>query len=534
MSHPPRFPTRQYAYTRGGATTFAAEAPQPALEAGAVYRFIMGRDALPVKLADVEIEALQDPFARFVLGRGRRPQTMRDLLAALDAEGGPDAQRVFVIADGGQIPWTPPTASLDRLLRFLVTRGASGDGPTLFVSTTTPFDSDSIFLQVIGWDAVAGAYQFYERRGGAWVWAGSSWDALADDSRGKGPFDSHVNGALNMKELKEPWVHWHSMSSGIQDEVLAPDDPLRGDPLWLARDGAEQLETEIVRPGIRRWNAARFRTLSKNGEVSRLPQFMRQVLDTSTVNLVASPVESRRIAAGVKVPLPVTFFFDADALLDVLGLDPDLPELPAVDGGAYLQCLRHYDVAITDGQHRFAGDTRFAFVVPEPAFEDVLVLEELRRLGVLPDKLAASLLMVDFTNPVFSARRASLLRHVPPAATLGPNSDFGPRFLAAVELAAAAAPEGSPEHELLGLWRLPDASWRSAMESLLAGFMATLLPRLTSFASFAPLFELAESRRREFRKRPLAEFRLTLPVTNIPEDAKLLELRLDGSVHPKP
>ena len=41
---------------------------------------------------------------------------------------------------------------------------------------------------------------------------------------------------------------------------------------------------------------------------------------------------------------------------------------------------------------------------------------------------------------------------------------------------------------------------------------------------------LAESRRREFRRRPLAEFSLTLPVTNIPTDAPALRLRADGTV----
>jgi hypothetical protein len=47
------------------------------------------------------------------------------------------------------------------------------------------------------------------------------------------------------------------------------------------------------------------------------------------------------------------------------------------------------------------------------------------------------------------------------------------------------------------------------------------------------VFQLAESRRREFRKRPLAEFRLTTPITNIAEDAELLEFAADGTVRPK-
>ena len=71
----------------------------------------------------------------------------------------------------------------------------------------------------------------------------------------------------------------------------------------------------------------------------------------------------------------------------------------------YQACLSQFDVRVSDGEHTFAGDTHFVFVVPEPAFEDVLVLETLIALGILSDRLAAALLMVDFTNPVFSPRR---------------------------------------------------------------------------------------------------------------------------------
>ena len=51
--------------------------------------------------------------------------------------------------------------------------------------------------------------------------------------------------------------------------------------------------------------------------------------------------------------------------------------------------------------------------------------------------------------------------------------------------------------------------------------------------TFSKIFELAESRRREFRRRPLAEFRLTTPVTNIPDAAPLLEMDAAGIVRPK-
>ena len=529
------FPTRQYAYVRGAPGVADATAPPAVvLESRAVYRFVMGRDDVPRKLTPGEVGAtLHDPFARLVLGAGAAPQTTIELIRLLSDAGGLPQQRVFLVADGGQIPWSPQTSQIKRAFRFLLTRGPMSQQPILFVSTTPPFDSPDAFLQVIGWDEVAGAYQFYDRRQGAWVWAGSSWDALAEVSRGRGPFDSHVNGALNMKELKNPWVHWHSMAAGIRDEVLAADDPLRADPLWAQREGAERLEAEVVRPGIERWTEARIRACFEGDRLTRLPELMRQVLETSTVNLVASPVESRTLAPGVQVRLPLTFFVNSDALVDDLGLNPGLAEVPTVDGATYLYCLRTYEVAITDGTHRFVGDTHFAFVVPEPAFEDLLVLRQLRAARVMPNKLAASLLMVDFPNPVFSPRRAALLRHVPVSATVGAGSDFPDRFVAAVEAAAADLPPEAPEHELLANWRLPEADWRATFEGRLSALFAAIATRLADGPSFAPLFELAESRRREFRKRPLAEFRLTVPVTNIPDDAPLLELGLDGSVRRK-
>jgi hypothetical protein len=541
MRSPQPFPTRQYAYASRDRALGAAATAQAAaftLEAGAIYRFVMGRDALPRKLPLDELRrSLHDPLSSLVLGRGACPRTasaLLDLVTAADGDaGGVPHQRVFLVADGGQIPWSPPTADVKRSFRFLLTRGRPNQEPALFINTTSPFDSDTAFLQVVGWDPVSHSYQFYDRRQGSWIWVGSSWDALSSDSRGQGPFDSHVNGALNMKELKAPWVHWHSMAAGIRDEVLAPDDTLRTHPLWQEREGAERLEVEIIRPAILRWNDARFAACEVNGHLTRLREFLRQVLDTSTINLAASSVESRELAPGKQVPLPLTFFIDSDALVDELSLEPGLTAPPSVDGGVYARCLKKYDVAITDGDHRFPGDTHFAFVVPERAFEDLLVLRTLLARGVISQKLAASMLMVDFMNPVFSRRRELLMRHVPETATVGAASDFQDRFISSLEQAAAGLPADAPQHELLENWRLSDSGWRPEFERRLAAFFAAVTARLAEAHGFEPLFELAESRRREFRKRPLAEFRLTTPVTSIPEDAPLLELLPDASVRAK-
>ena len=196
---------------------------------------------------------------------GPPPLSLRAVLAALDATPMTE-QRSFVVADGGQVAWSAETADLQRNFRLAIVRQAPGDQQAdILISASTDIDSATNFLQVIGWDATAGAFQFYERRFGRWVWAGSAWDALEPGSRGRGPFDSHINGALNMKELKFPWLHWHSPSAAIADAVLAPDDPLRSEPLWTERRLADEFERTVVRPGIARWTDRRFARRTVDG-----------------------------------------------------------------------------------------------------------------------------------------------------------------------------------------------------------------------------------------------------------------------------
>ncbi|HET9370057.1 MAG TPA: hypothetical protein VFO19_07405 [Vicinamibacterales bacterium] len=530
-----QFPSRQYRYPYA-VPEARLQADEPA-DPREMLRFIAGRDAAPVPLGRDEARAkLHDPFVRLVLlpdgAAGPPPMSLRAVLAAIDATPMTET-RSFVVADGGQIPWSQETNDLQRNFRLAIVRQAPGEAqPDILISGSTDIDSPTNFLQVIGWDNTVGAYQFYERRLGRWVWAGSSWDALAPASRAHGPFDSHINGALNMKELKFPWLHWHSPSAAITDEVLAAGDPLRGEPLWTGRRLADEFERTIVRPGIRRWTDSRFTKRIVNGSLTRLHEFFRQVLGTSTVNLISSPTSSAAVAAGQDVRLPLTFLIDADALLGTLELEPDVPPL-VVPAAAYRSSLARFDVKVGDGQFTFAGDTHFVFVVPEAAFEDGLVLEQLIGRGVLSPHLAASLLMVDFENPVFSRKRASLLTFVPDSARLGDPEAFTSAFADAVRASAGASIPGRAEHELLANLALPADEWRSAFTARLTRFLQRVAPGLTTAAAFAPLFELAESRRREFRRRPLAEFRLTTPITNIPETAPLLEIGSDAVVRPK-
>ncbi len=533
----PRFPTRQYAYAPRGAVADVAEGVSATPDdfkpaAGAVYRFFLGRDAAPVLLSATEVAAqLHDPFAQIFLQRGRSPQSLREVLAGLDAENaspnGLPNQKIFLVADGGQIPWTQETAALPRQLRLAVARMRTGDAD-LLISTAAPYDSGEVFLQLLAWDDVNQAFQFYQRMHGSWVWAGSSWQALEEDTRGRGPFDSHVNGGLVMKELKAPWPNWSSISAKISPDVLEPNDPQRADPLFLAVESADQLEL-LVRGGLSRWTNARFNRCLTGSRLSRAREFLRQILQTTSINLTSAREASRAIATDDDLHLPFTFFLNFTAFRDVFGLAPVF-HAPRVAGQFYLDCLTRYNVAVGADDFRFPGDTHFAFLAPEPAAEDLVVLDGLVSRNLLPPKLGAALLMVDFPNPVFSERRAKLLAYMP--------EEFGAADIAsivvgAVQAAAPSLPAAAPEHEFLALWNTPNDSWQSEYTARLQKYLDAVAARLATEAGFDDFFRLGESRRREFRRRPLAEFALTTPSTNIPEGAPLLEMAEDATVRPK-
>ena len=262
---------------------------------------------------------------------------------------------------------------LGRAFRFAVAR-SRGEFPLLISSSTAIHSPENgAFLQVIGWDATHEIFHYYERLNGTFFWADMSHHALEDATRGEGPFDSHVNGSMVMKELRPPWVHWHAPQAGINAEALAPDDHLRDEALFKNRVTAEAAGDRVVRPGIRRWNGS---PRAQSGR-SRWGLAARAPLSAAGRNRHhrqpgylrdGEPSAHRRVLLRP----PLSFSLNRDTLFDTLGLLPDDPSVAdiAIPGRLYLACLQRYDVRRSDGNIRIAGDSHFAFLTPEPAFED--------------------------------------------------------------------------------------------------------------------------------------------------------------------
>jgi len=510
-----------------------------AINANSLNRFIVGVDPRPREMTVREVRALGDPFATAFFAKGKVPRTAQQVIdgikAAAPENGGLRRQRSFLVGEGSQIPRTPATAGVARALRFIVTLGRGSDGPDVFLSAADPRQSGGV--EVMAWDRKAGGFNYYRSTGprAAWMLAGNSRDAVRDSSRGKGPFESHPSGSLIMKELKTPWINWHSPAANIPDNVFAPNDPRRNHTWFTDKDpgGALAFELDAARPAMERWGRARFSTLRDgNGIVTRPQHIMEQILGTpdrrrSTVNLITTHVENAALAPSSVLDLPVTFFVDSEGLSDVLGLAPPPPF--TVSGRIYAKCLRKFNVRIEDGNgFRSKGDTHFCFLVPERAFEDQVVLREAIRIGLLSRRLAACLLMVDPWNPVFSERRAALQRHVPATARIANGrSDFSRRLVKRILAAAATGPPGTPEAEFAKRWKA-GPGFRDPFNRMLNRYYKAVQAKLKTQRGFEPYFKLAEDRRRTFHEMPISEFPLLLPQTNIKPASR--RMRANGTV----
>jgi hypothetical protein len=500
----------------------------------ALYRFVVGEDAAPRPLDAAAIRAeLGDPFALAVLAGGVFPHNGIATLDALITGGRASGQFVvirkpafFLLGEGSQIAMDPETADVDRNIRFVVAVGGGADGPDVLISV---FQPESGPVELMAWDRAAGGFNFYRTvaGGSAWVFAGNSRHAVAEPTEGKGPFESHTGGNFLMKELRRPWQNWHSQMAPVDEAVFAAGDPRRAHPWFTGRvpQGAYACELEVARPSIERWTKARFAAwLAAGPELARPARVLRHVLDTPTVNLTSSTTTARPEIGPDVVDLPGTFFVDSGALADQLGLQAPPPF--EVAWSLYETSLTTFGVKLSDGGgFEREGDTHFAFFVPERAFEDERVLQEAIAVGLLSERLAASLLMVDFANPVFSERRAALLAHVPATATI--SDAFSAQLADAIVAAAAATPEGSPQREFAGLWAAGDG-WRAAFDALLGAYYAAVAAALTRQEGFDAYVRLAESRRDRVRRLPIFESPLLFARTNIPRGRRFM--RADGTV----
>eukprot|EP00877_Chromochloris_zofingiensis_P006218 jgi/Chrzof1/184/Cz01g06080.t1 len=532
-----------------------------------VFEMLVGRNEQCIVISEADkASLLKDPFATIVLGRleaDARPQSLDDVVKVIKGanEEGSFVFHSFLVGDGGQIGYGE-APDLKRNFRFIWTRSPKPSSSVNASPTLTPIlasrlsdimavsgaetDSSSTFLQVAAWDEQNGYFNYYARvepgvdigcPPGSWVWHGNSLHAFAPDTRGKGVFDGHVSGSLVMKELRAPWNNWNSSAAAI-DSAIGPDDPLRRNPLFQTLSDADILETAVIAPGISAWCESRLtKAIQMDGSILGGPKLLLQHLfDTTTVNFISSPTRSKQTVSGNSaraVKLPWTFFFNA-TMLSKLEVAVDGLQQPQVDYSVYADLVGRYGLKRvgynSNGEQLvFAGDTFFAFFVPEPSEEDNAMIQTLIGYGLISRRFATCVLMVDFANPIYSTAREALMEFVPDTALFNDLEET------VVNNILSARSHHPVAQEFAKWWDVEPQQLTQAASQELTNYLVSVSNNISQgVAEFDPYFRLAESRRREFQGSRLNEFSLTLPLSNIPENSPLLQMTASGSITEKP
>jgi hypothetical protein len=502
-------------------------------EQAQIQRQISGVDTGESPLSAAEAaKQLNDPFGKLVLRKGVFPATVDDVLAALDKlkkPGALPAQASFFISESAHIPVDSASAGLKREFRIVITRTDAANSSIVMMNV--PAGDRAGLLELIAWDASKKAFNYYRREDVArWVWRGDSRDALRAASTGQGCFQCHVHGAPVMKELRLPWNNWHSQSASIPREAI-PDTAIRDSALFVDKRPAEELERS-VRAWASQSISARVAEKATGKKLLEAPRLVRALFETTTVNLTTSNSLSDA-SATTPLDLPTRFFVNSDLLSTVLKVK--IPPFSAkIRRDHYLAAIDKFKFRLEQGSFVRKGDTRFAFLVPEPAMEETSLLQQLVAKNVVTPHFALAVALIDFQNPVFSQARAQLLQYVPDTATLkSGGSDLAEKAASAIITAAATADAGSPEKLFAEHYAMKPEALRAEAEKRLKQYLAAVESRLTQQAGVDDYIQLAETRRASFAQMFLSElgsFPLMLPRTDITSAPRVMQV--DGKLGP--
>lgn len=488
----------------------------------AACRVVDLRDGAPAPGVDpgtLDPNELRDPLAAKVLVPGEHcPETFAATMAKLretDAAGC-DTERAgvmtAVVSEESQLTDSP------QFMRSVTSRACDGREPfELLLALVGPHPQAPDLpenAEVIAFDRVAGAFNYYTIEEGEWGFHGSSTDFLDAQSNARCA-GCHTGGGLIMKELPNPWVHWEGAATTPGAGELVD----RFAELGELGDGAF-MELDVVEPGNEVWAETRVTHQLRVGSTREL---LRPLFCPVEVNLdtVSDPL-------GIVPTFVVPGAALADPILAVSGV--------SIDEASYEQLLVESNSRIEgeDGKelHRpngdVARDTEITFVFPFRSAADTRHVERLMDRGIITPELATDVLSIDLTRSVFSDARCGLLQFAPDVGPLVDEQDalteelaqrIREGFVAALEQARTEMGALEPaQAELLHNLSTPDqeATHRARAEAF------TDACRGRDKVEFTRDFlQVVSLRRAQARERQVFEFRATMPHDDLEVSADL-------------
>ncbi|NMG09974.1 hypothetical protein [Brasilonema sp. UFV-L1] len=520
--------------------------------AGKIYRFVIGEDTCITPLSDSFIQNLTDPFATSVLRQGIFPENVEDVNQAIGSTLG-YSPTVFLEGEGSQIPATAVPREESRNIRYQFSYGPNENDAKIFVAPASgPAGRRPQFIEVMAFDERTKEYNYYINSGQVnvssdapfvWSWNGSTSYARKPKTMGQGCFACHHNGIPMMREIELPWNHWQSQRANISPINIS--EKIASESFFLQRRGAEIFES-LTRGEIEKyykyWLRERIRKQGSTISISDVDEMLRYLTTTTTVNFKSTDVQSKGSNTSPKnldiTGVPPNDTFLSDTLFQTtLGLNYSTlsVSLPRDDYDAY---LNKYDFKLvgtkgfareTEKAFEYPGATYFAFYVPQVAAEDIYVTQRLLQSKVVTDKFVAALLMVDFKNPLFSEKRASLQKYAKQITTgtiANKVSSVPTDFAAKIKQTGAQACNAenfdacTAEEQFLYTWELPNEQWKQLTAKRLQGYVDSIA-NLETGERLDYLMRWSIKQRDRFAStRPfcaLYEVRLMFPETSLSE-----------------
>jgi hypothetical protein len=364
------------------------------------------------------LNELNDPVSVFVLRGGSGcPTDFKQTLEKLRAEdktgcesGGAAGMSTRMVTETGQLAG----GSLLQNFRAVLTRRCNNRKDFELLLSLFGVRADGKLpgsSELIAFDPESKEFNFYEIANGRWTYFGSSSDFV---EKGPGQGDTrrcancHTGGGLVMKELDAPWMHWtgHFETPGIDKVIDANKNDLG------SKESGINMES-LVNSGNAEWVKTRV-TNALNPARSDVKLLLRPLFCTVEHNLDNGVDFDTSQFNGI----PADFLVDpAFKSFGSIGIKADVYAAARTAAGFNVPGLNQ-------------PDTIFQFPFVERSKADITYVNELKSRGVVDDELIQDVLAIDFTRPVFSDARCSLLEFAPTFAQLdmpvgGESTDSG-------------------------------------------------------------------------------------------------------------
>lgn len=486
---------------------------------------------------------LRDPVAAFLMRGGDCPSSHEELIekfqkAHLKGEGedATECDRAlesYVVSETAQIQGTPNGSGY----RVVVSRQCGetdrhellwslfGVRPTKENPEAKPEDwrLPNAGIEFMAYDESAGVYNYYEFNGRGFDFFGDSAD-IENHQAGRCQ-ECHVGGGMVMKELDTPWVHWEG-----HEDIPGAKELVSGNEKLLGFKGTGSTFESITKRGNEQYNERRAERLMLEGTTQQL---LRPLFCTVEVNLDnATDFKDREVTR-----IPGDFFLDRQFTSFSRNVD--------MDHAAYQKILDETGSRVEGVSGEF-DDTIFRFTFPERAHIDDDYVETLVEKKLIDEDFMRDVLMVDFTRPIFSEARCSLLSFAPEIDFLvglqqanngvGEEADAGtsdggassgsstPDFAGAIRqgfidnLTAASPAEGTAEAELLAA--LQNVEDQSTHDERVNGFIEACKAR-NKEDMMRDIARVNSVYRGLARRTPVFEFPQTMPFSNLNEPTSL-------------